>query len=119
MILSNAMVDFIVEKIRVIHEFNLIDLKEKNVTDSKIKLVFKRNTLKTSVEFGVKEMAAVVYDNFLNPEQSAEITFNEFFPMFQEIVLDEQDTFKDLKGIEKAIDKACKIIIDAKLPFAK
>lgn len=118
MLLSNAMLDFMVEKIRGIHDFNIIDLKEKNVTDSKIKLVFKRNTLKTSVEFGVKEMAGVVYDNFLKKEHQDEITFNDFFPKFK-LMLESQDKFKNVDNVEKAIDKLCEEIIAMKLKFPK
>lgn len=80
--------------------------------------MFKRNSLKTSVEFGTKEMSGVVYDNFIKPEHREEVTFNEFHKEFLD-VLDNQDKYKDMKSIEKAINELCENIIASKLKFPK
>jgi len=119
MLLSNGMVDFLVEGIRGLHDFNLTELKEKNVTDSKIKIVFKRNTLKTSIEFGTKEMSAVVYDNFISQGFRDEITFEEFHFDFVNRIIESTKEFKDVTSVEEAIFELCEDIVHAKLPFPK
>lgn len=83
--ISNEMVDYIVEQCERQYNLNHGDLLTNNRDNGKLKFGWKRSDLKLTVEFSQKKVSEIIYHNFLDDFQKEFVTESEFVERFTDI----------------------------------
>lgn len=79
--LSDGIVNYLIDNVVKVCNFQNIPLQEKQISNRKIKLVFQSGSIKHSAEFVTKEICEVIFSNFIGDykEKIDFDTFKEYF----------------------------------------